>query len=248
MPTHIPLTRGVATLIDDDDYARLAAHRWHCTANGYAARVVVHPDGKKQTIYMHRFLLDAPPDLQVDHINGDKLDNRRENLRLATPKENVRNGRSSPKRNTYKGVTRAGNRWQARICVDGRIRHLGYHTSALEASFIYDHAARRFFGAFAHLNHPEIPALAYFDGLLDQILAGTRPPRKPTRKPRITVPKARSYYRGVHWERGRWRATLCVRGNKQHLGYFTSERDAALAYDAAAKAQLGDEARLNFPS
>lgn len=71
MPMHIPLTRGAATLVDDADYPQLAAFRWHCTAKGYAARVVVHPGGKKQTIYMHRQLLDAPPELQVDHINVD---------------------------------------------------------------------------------------------------------------------------------------------------------------------------------
>lgn len=220
--------------------------RWLCTSKGFAARFAL-VEGKKRMIYLHRLLLNAPPHLQVDHVNGDTLDNRRQNLRLVTPQQNRMNGKGTLSSSDYKGVTRYGQRWQARISLHNKTRHLGYHETPLVASLVYDHAARRFFGAFARLNHPEIPPLDYFDQLLDQILAGTRPPKAPERKRIPRVPKARSRYRGVYWERGRWRATLCVNGHKQHLGYFGSELEAAHAYDDAAREHLGARARVNFP-
>lgn len=246
MAQQIPLTRGAATLVDDQDYPQLAARRWFCTSSGYAARVNI-TSGKKQTVYMHRLIMNAPAHLQVDHINGDTLDNRRQNLRLVTPQQNRMNGKSTTGSSPYKGVSRYGKSWQARICANNKLYHLGYHDTPLTAALVYDHAARRFFGPFARLNHPEQPQIPYYDQLLDQILAGTRPPRKPHRAQVPPVPKACSRYRGVYWERGRWRAAICIQRHKHHIGYFTDEVAAARAYDAIAKARLGERARLNFP-
>ena len=246
MTQSLPLTRGAFNLLDDTDYGQLAAQRWLCTSRGYAARVA-HVAGKRTTVYLHRLLLNAPPQLQVDHINGNKLDNRRRNLRLATPQQNRRNGKATQSSSEFKGVTRRGERWQARICINHKIRHLGYYDTALEASLVYDLAARRFFGSFARLNHPHRPRSDDDDQRLNQILSGTRPPKRPTRRRIPRVPKARSDYRGVYWERGRWRAILSVQGRQQHLGYFGSELAAALAHDAAARTQFAAQARLNFP-
>ena len=86
----IPLTRGLHTTVDADDYERLARHRWHAVprSNGhgfYAARSA----GSGGRIWMHREIA-APPSarIKVDHRNGDGLDNRRANLRAATSQQN----------------------------------------------------------------------------------------------------------------------------------------------------------------
>ncbi len=77
----IPLTRGFVTLVDDDDYEELAKHRWCClwVKRPYAVR--------NGAIYLHRWLLDAPKNKVVYHLNGNSLDNRRENLLMCTHHE-----------------------------------------------------------------------------------------------------------------------------------------------------------------
>jgi hypothetical protein len=93
----IPLTQGLFTVVDPDDYARLSRYRWHASRGRgtfYAQRKVWDPSTRtERTIKMHRQILNCPPHLVVDHINHDGLDNRRTNLRLATPAQNVCNSR-----------------------------------------------------------------------------------------------------------------------------------------------------------
>jgi hypothetical protein len=239
----IPLTKGQSSVVDDEDYLELAAYRWYCTSNGYAARAE-KIDGKYRMILMHRLLLNAPLHCQCDHRDGNKLNNTRQNLRLATPQQNVTN-RAKTRLNTsgYKGVTAFSNRWQAKIGVDGKTIHLAYHDTALAASIVYDHAARRFFGEFARLNHPDLPPDPDYEYLLDLILAHQKPPK---RKYRERVKKAKSQYRGVYWERSRWRASISVCGRKRHCGYFKDEEAAAHAYDEVARKYRGSKAKLNF--
>lgn len=245
MPHSIPLTRGQVTLVDDADYARLRRWRWRFTSNGYAARTV-HRDGKTTTVLMHRFLLGAQPGQTVDHIDGNRLNNTRANLRLVTPIQNQQNRKITTRsRSGFKGVTASGSRWLARIHVDGRQIHLGYHDTAQQAALTYDHAARRFFGRYARVNLPDMPEMGAYRTRLDHILAGTQPKRK--RQPGPQVPKACSRYTGVYWDRGRWRASIRVQGKKCHLGYFLDEVQVARAYDAAAVARDGERALLNFP-
>jgi hypothetical protein len=104
---------------------------------------------------MARYILGAPRGMPVDHINRDSLDNRRCNLRLCTPAENVRNSKI-PTTNTsgYKGVTwyRRGRKWHAHIQINGKTIHLGYYNDKLAARDAYDAAATKYFGAFARPN------------------------------------------------------------------------------------------------
>jgi hypothetical protein len=114
--------------------------------------------------YLHRWLLDAPPGVLVDHRNGDSLDNRRStNLRLATNQENQRNQVRVRGRSRYKGVAWNCRRrqWQAKISVDGRDVHLGWFRAdaEAEAARAYNQAAQRYFGLFARLN--ENPSASY---------------------------------------------------------------------------------------
>jgi len=89
----IKLSQGKVTLVDDEDFDLLSKYRWHyhtgCRCE-YARRST-WKDGKVGTIYMHQMIINTPPGLETDHINGNKLDNRRENLRICTTRENQHN-------------------------------------------------------------------------------------------------------------------------------------------------------------
>ena len=105
-------------------------------------------------VKMHTFLTGWP---QVDHINGDGLDNRRCNLRPATSAQNNANARRvRTSRSPYKGVEReSSGKWRARICPHGQRINLGLYGTAEEAAHAYDSAAREIYGEFAYLNLPE---------------------------------------------------------------------------------------------
>lgn len=143
--------------IDSEDYERVLGHTWYRHSAGYAL-TMIWVNGRQKGLYLHRLLLAAPPDLFVDHINHDRLDNRRENLRLATPAENSRHRRKSakPAQSRFKGVTRTDSRvgWTAMISVNGRQIYLGRFRDEEEAARAYDAAALEHFGLFAALNFP----------------------------------------------------------------------------------------------
>lgn len=157
MSKTIPLTQGRVAIVDDADYEWLSQWRW-CVrkrdSTYYAVRGV-RINGKVRAIHMHRVIVNPPLDKQIDHINGDGLDNRRCNLRLCTQSQNNMNSR---KRNDcssiYKGVTwhKREQKWHARIKMNGRLRHLGYFRDEDEAAKAYNQTATELFGSFARLN------------------------------------------------------------------------------------------------
>ena len=103
--------------------------------------------------------MDAPAGVMVDHINRDRLDNRRANLRMATNAQNQANvTKRQGMTSRYKGVSRhtATGRWQARISVEGKQMHLGYFAHEADAARAYDARAREVFGVFAQANFPEL--------------------------------------------------------------------------------------------
>lgn len=147
--------RAVA-LIDDVDAPIVEPFTWQVremTFGGnrhhvyrYACRKA---DGR--TLMLHRAIMQPPAGMVVDHINGDGLDNRRENLRIATRKQNAQNRRKhKPTSSRFIGVYwhRYGKRWVAEI----RGEHLGMFTSEEAAARAYDAAARSKYGEFASLN------------------------------------------------------------------------------------------------
>lgn len=147
----IQLNNGNHVLIDEADQD-LAVHRWSVNGAGYAGRTV-----QKKVVFMHRIILarflgrELTSGEICDHINGDILDNRRSNLRLATIRQNAQN-QSVRTDNTsgYKGVSQQHNgRWRATICINGKNKHLGYFATAEEASKAYGNAAQQHFGEFA---------------------------------------------------------------------------------------------------
>jgi hypothetical protein len=156
----IELTQGYVALVDDEDYERLSRWRWHANVvrggRVCALRKKRHR-GRMTTIYMHREIVGAKPGQQVDHINGDALDNRRGNLRICTISQNNQNryantGASSQ----YKGVCwdKGADKWRATITAGGRRKYLGTFEDEREAALAYDAAARELFGEFARPNLP----------------------------------------------------------------------------------------------
>jgi hypothetical protein len=103
---------------------------------------------------MHRLIMGAEPGQEIDHINGNGLDNRKENLRVATRKENQQNRHITWGNSTYKGVywEKQKNKWRARIFVSGKCVHLGFFLTEKEAAVAYNQGAIKYFGSFACLN------------------------------------------------------------------------------------------------
>ena len=151
----IPLTRGRVALVDECDHEMLSFWNWSFMKVGYAQAWVGSSMYDRRKSTMHRVIMLPDPSQQVDHINGDRLDNRRCNLRLCSGRENQMNRKkSSGKSSSYKGVSffpRTG-RWASRIKVHGRNLHLGYFVSEKDAALAYDAAALHHFGEFARLN------------------------------------------------------------------------------------------------
>lgn len=156
----ISLTQGKFALVDDSDYELLAQFQW-CAMKGtntwYAVRTSRSLRGTKRTILMHRSILGDIPELDIDHINGDGLDNRRSNLRWTTRRQNQANRRAQRGTSRYKGVywDRTKQRWRSGIQIDGKYRHIGTYRHEEEAARAYDQVAHSIFGAYARLNFPE---------------------------------------------------------------------------------------------
>jgi hypothetical protein len=158
--TTIPLTRGKVATIDADDAERVLQHKWYLQTNDdreYAAACHTTSPNQKIVIFMHRLILNAPKGVQVDHLDGDGLNNTRANLRLCTHAQNMANQRLRRATNTsgYKGVywKKHAKQWCAQIKHQGRKHHLGYYRNPEDAARAYDRAAITFFGEFARLNH-----------------------------------------------------------------------------------------------
>jgi len=152
MTKYIKLSQSKTTSIDDKDYEKLSSHKYYAKKDGntfYAARY----EGK--TIYMHREIMKAEKGLQVDHIDGDGLNNQRSNLRVCTKKENSRNQKKHKNNTTgYKGVTwhKLSQKYNVKISIDGKRLDLGCFDNILDAAKAYDLAAKKYFKSFANLN------------------------------------------------------------------------------------------------
>lgn len=159
----IPLTQDRVALVDAADFEWLSQWKWSVTRNGqqwYAVRNC-YRCGKTQKIYMHRMVATAAPGIETDHINGDGLDNRRTNLRVATRTQNNGNhpglGGTSP----YRGVSWCGalGKWHAQVSRANKNVHLGYFRCEKRAALAYDEGALGYFGGFAWLNQDHFDEL-----------------------------------------------------------------------------------------
>ncbi len=158
----IPLTQGKFAIVDLADFDRLSQYNWTLEKDQtclYAKRKRQSADliSYGYSIKMHRQIMNFPVGLLVDHINHNGLDNRRANLRLVTPEQNVWNTSKQLRRTAsrYKGVTRHRGRWRAVIYRKKKQFHLGYFDTEQAAARAYDLKAKELFGEFACLNFPK---------------------------------------------------------------------------------------------
>lgn len=211
MVKEIPVTKGDIAIVDDDDYEYLAQFKWYLHDAGYA---VANIKGTKK--YMHRLILSAKKGDVVDHVNHNPLDNRKENIRICTQRENMRNSRNYGGRSKYRGVTeykRSKYKWAAKIVVEEGTINIGYYHTEIEAAYAYDLAAKEYYGEFALLNNVKVKNFI---------------PYKSTRNKSGVV--------GVLQVKktGRWRASIYHNRKIIDLGTYVNKQDAV---DARKKAE-----------
>jgi hypothetical protein len=151
IPLSGPKGRGLAMRVSDEDYELMSRIKWYAK---------VDQDGSVSAqgyVSAHSFITGYR---LTDHANGNKLDNTRDNLREATPRQNSWNrGRRSDAQTGYKGIRwiKSRQRFRARIVVDGKRIYVGWFISAIDAARAYDAMARKHYGEFARLNFPGEP-------------------------------------------------------------------------------------------
>ncbi len=233
---HIPLTQGYEAIVDDEDYPFLSRFKWSVRLEGsrrdrpYAWGYI---DGHK--VSMHRLILNARKGAVSDHINHDSLDNRKENLRTCTHKENLANSRKPQGHETaspYKGLHKLG---KGLFAASRGGMYLGSFSSEKAAAMAYDKSLRDAYPLFANTNFSE----AKYDE--DFVERHRRDNRARKRLPR-------SGFKGVflHKPTGRWNTRIPIKRKIHSVGYHKTAESAARVYDYAARAVWGEDCYLNF--
>lgn len=150
----ILLTQDKFTLIDNKDFDIISKYKWyaHRRRKNYYAETTK----KQKHILMHRLIMNIiNPEIQIDHIDGNGLNNQRHNLRICTHQENHFNKKSRKNSSSkFKGVSwhSSHKKWRCVIGINTKHIHLGYFDNEKEAAYVYDIAAKQYFGEFANLN------------------------------------------------------------------------------------------------
>jgi hypothetical protein len=221
----IKLTHGYFTEIDDED-GDLADIKWYASMDTMTqARNKIYATVCRcnKTTRLHRVILERmlgrslENKEECDHIDGDTLNNKRANLRLATHKQNLRNRIKQSKENKFKGVyfERFTGKWKAQIMLDGKNYNLGRYSSEIDAAKVYDLAAITYFGDFALTNGLDA------DGV---ILPKLKRPKK-----------SKSGFKGVYKHGNRWQASIRRNGKIINIGSYLDPEEAHLAYEAKVR-------------
>lgn len=158
----ISLSGGGVAIVDAGDYNFLMQWKWFYLNKLYAARTkfigIVDGKAKRMTVKMHNVLMPPAEGYEIDHINGNGLDNRKSNLRICKHQQNMWNRKAvTGSASKYKGVDwyAASGSWRAYIKIDGKQKHLGCYKSEDDAARAYNKAAIELHGEFARLNPVE---------------------------------------------------------------------------------------------
>ncbi len=147
----IPLSQGKFAIVDDSDFLELSEFNWYYSDPGYARRSAKNDCNRK--IYMHRQIMKVRKGVEIDHKNGNKVDNRKSNLRKCNHGQNTRNqGFNRRNESGFKGVRKHRKKWQAVIRLNYKTYCLGTYATKEKAAAIYDKAALKFHKAFARTN------------------------------------------------------------------------------------------------
>lgn len=155
----IPLTQGKFAIVDAKNYEWLNQWKWRCEKHGRtfrAVRTAYPPETtNKKTVLMHRQIMKGKPGQEIDHSNGNDLDNRIDNLRFCNRNQNCGNARKQRNCSSqYKGVSwcKRTGKWLAQITYNYKNHNLGYFDNESEAAKVYDTKALELFGEFAYTN------------------------------------------------------------------------------------------------
>jgi hypothetical protein len=164
---YIELSRGKVAIVDDDCFELVSKYTWHCThirgKDIYYAKTNIRAGDRQKQLWMHRIITGCPFNKEVDHIDGNGLNNQKSNLRLATHQQNMFNQRKrSGGSSQYKGVSwcKRSNRWLSQIMINKKTKFLGYFSDEISAAVAYDTAAIMYFGEFANKNFSDSVNLA----------------------------------------------------------------------------------------
>ncbi|HYE77557.1 MAG TPA: HNH endonuclease [bacterium] len=158
----IPLNKGMMAWVDDEDFEKLSSYRWRVVKGKtgmYAYTTVGIAPYVRKGYSMHSMLIEVPPGMVTDHIDGNGLNNQKSNLRVCTHAQNMMNQRKArtSKTSPYKGVSwcKDQEKWRVQLITGGKVYRFGRYTDPVEAARVYDREARRMFGEYARLNFPE---------------------------------------------------------------------------------------------
>ena len=162
MVKKIKLTQGKSALVDDEDFDYLNQWKWHVDSNGYAVHskhcYLGYKKYKNTCIYLHRAVLKAQAGQMIDHKDGNRLNNQKQNLRFCSPSQNVANKKNQKNKITsiYRGVDynpRFRKKWRTRIQKDRYQIEIGRFDNEYNAALAYNNKARELFGEFARINN-----------------------------------------------------------------------------------------------
>lgn len=231
---------SIFAIVDDDVYDWAKGYVWWASRRQKSEKYVAYrqtsrADGRK-TILMHREIMDVGANDYIDHIDGNSLNNLRENLRVCTPRQNAKNVvRPITNSSGYKGVSwhKDHDAWRAAICSDGVMYNLGFYETARMAGIAYNRAARDLHKEFANYNDIE-----NWENIVPDCYHRPKDRSKHT-----------SQYRGVSYDKNRaaWIARITINKNVVRLGSFSDEIEAARAYDRAIILFQQALHRLNLP-
>jgi hypothetical protein len=135
----IIVIQGETCIFDDEDEAVVKKYKWWLS-NGYALTKIKWTDGRRRTIGMHRIILGDPPTPSIDHLNRNKLDNRKENLIACSDAANNKNKPiEKGKLSKYRGVSRHRNKWQVVLRIEGKPKWIGIYKTEEEANEVAKH-------------------------------------------------------------------------------------------------------------
>lgn len=232
----LKISAGAVTLVDDEDYERLMTIKWMLVSRKWTCYANANIRGKN--LQIHRFILGVTdPKLQVDHIDGNGLNNQKSNLRVCLPGQNICNRRMAIAVSGFKGVHITGSgKWMATIRFNKKQYYLGSFLTKEEAARAYNEKAIELHGEFASIN--------YFGKEPERAFLVKRTPL-PDRKRSDNT----SGFCGVSYIKKlkKWKSAMVLNGNSIYMGLFAEAIDAAKSYDKKAFELHGAKARLNFP-
>jgi len=207
----IPLTQGKYAVIDIEDFAEIGKYRWNAVRAG-AVRTLLKSEsgGAKMNTSMHRQIMNPPEGMCVDHKDRNVLNNTRENLRICTHFENMRNVKPKNGKSGIKGVAHHLNRWQATICFNKEHIYLGSFKCKEDAAKAYSNASKELHGEFGRT---EVTPFQDYSHIPIAQKTNNRP--------------SKSGEYGVYRNKKRWVAQIRINGINTHLGIFDKKEDAA---------------------